>query len=308
MRSVSPKLQAWLVSFNEILRSLEQQNIPRTPSSAREGLAETTRTFVTHSPAIESVIDDLVDNIPVRIYHPRPEKLLPVIIYLHGGGHMAGSIEVYDPICKKIAHTTEHIVISVDYRLAPEHPYPAGLNDAYRVVEQIWALLDKNHIGAVKALTIAGDSGGGALCASICHRAQFDSNVSIDNQILIYPSLDYTMKQKSVQENGVGYLLEAKGMAWYFDHYFQHAEDRVIASPLYSNFTDALPRTLLVTAEFCPLRDEGKRYVSKLQQVGVEATNIHYPDMIHAFLNLEDLVQEECHTLYSSMAEFLYQP
>lgn len=305
MRHVSPKLQLWLASFNEMIQSLEAQNIPKTPAAAREGLAVTTQTYVTDYPDIAYITDDNVDGTAVRIYHPAPKENLPVMVYLHGGGHMAGSIEVYDPICRKIAHITNHIVISVDYRLAPESPYPIGLNDAYHVVSQVWKLLDKNAIEAKQGLTVAGDSGGGALTASICHRAQFDPNVEIDNQVLIYPSLDYTMREASVKENGVGYLLEENGMQWYFDNYFQNGEDRKEASPLHMEFTDALPRTLVVTAEFCPLKDEGQKYVSQVKQQGVEATGINYSDMIHGFLNLENLVREECNSLYSSIARFL---
>ncbi len=210
MRNVNPKLQLWLAGLNEILRSLEAQNIAPTPTAAREGFALTTQTHVTDYPPVAYITDDNVEGTPVRIYHPSPEERLPVMIYFHGGGHMAGSIEVYEPICRKIAKATNHIVISVDYRLSPENPYPAGLNDAYKIVENIWALLEKNGVEPEKKLTIAGDSGGGALSASICHKAQYDDNIKIDNQILIYPSLDYTMREKSVKENSKGYLLEEK--------------------------------------------------------------------------------------------------
>lgn len=309
MRQVSPKLQEWLKSFNILVTQLVESGFKATPTNAREGLANLTRDLVTEIPAVSWVQDDLVVggeySVPIRIYHPEPDKALPILVYYHGGGHMSGSVTVYDPICRKLALATQHIVVSVDYRLAPECPYPAGLNDAYSVVRHIWKTLDQRDISYLAMLSVAGDSGGGALTASVCAKAQFDPKVSIAKQVLIYPSLDYTMDTDSIIENGTGYLLHKEKIAWYFDNYFANGEDRKAASPLHQTVTAQLPETLLFTAEFCPLRDEGMLYCEKARQAGVEVEHYHFPDMIHTFINMENLVKQECELIYRKIGQFL---
>ncbi len=312
MTQVSPKLTPWLDNLNRLVARLVANGFKPTATNAREGLANLTRGLVSQVPEVPYIQDDLIGatpyKVPVRIYHPKPEQDLPVLVYYHGGGHMAGSVTVYDPICRKLALATQHIVVSVDYRLAPENPYPAGVIDAYNVVKGVWTMLDSRNIQYKKQLSIAGDSGGGALCASVAHLAQFDAGIEIKSQAMIYPSLDYTMGSASVNENAQGYLLEKGKITWYLDNYFQGGENRKAASPLYQDFTSELPETLVVTAGFCPLRDEGIAYVDKLQQVGVRAERLHFGDMIHAFMNMEDLVKEECEAVYTRFAEFLNRP
>ena len=309
MRQVSEKLQPWLENFNKQVAILVANGFKATATNAREGLANLTKGFVTSTPDIAWVADDLVlnteYNVPVRIYHPAPDTALPVIIYFHGGGHMAGSVTVYDPICRKLANATNHIVVSVDYRLAPECRYPAGVNDAYAVAEGIWATLDARQIKFKDTLNLVGDSGGGALVASVCAKAQFDPQVTIAKQVMIYPSLDYTMQSESMEQNALGYLLQKGKIAWYFDNYFSDSDDRVKASPLHGEFSAGLPESLIFTAEFCPLRDESLSYLEKLATVGVKTKHIHFDDMIHTFMNMEDLVPEECDSVYQSIAEFL---
>jgi acetyl esterase/lipase len=311
MTQVSPELRQWLDQFNPMMADLLAKGFKATPTNAREGLAALTFGLVTERPEIPWVQDDLVAtsaaacSVPVRIYHPAPEAELPVLIYYHGGGHMAGSVTVYDPICRKLALAARHIVVSVDYRLAPECPYPAGLTDAVQVAKNLWATLDGRRLNYQRRLAIAGDSGGGALCASLAHLAQYDAGVDIRRQALIYPSLDYTMSQPSVEENGTGYLLEKERIAWYFDNYFQHCENRKSASPLFMEFSAALPETLVVTAQFCPLRDEGAAYVAKVKATGPYVEHLHLGDMIHAFMNMENLAKTACATVYRRIAEFL---
>lgn len=309
MPQVSPELHQWLDQHNRLMAELLAKGFKATPTNAREGLAALTFGLVTERPEIAWVQDDLVTatayTVPVRIYHPAPEAELPVLIYYHGGGHMAGSVKVYDPICRKLALAARHIVVSVDYRLAPECPYPAGLTDAYQVVKNLWATLDGRKLNYQRRLAIAGDSGGGALCATVAHLAQYDAGVDIQRQILIYPSLDYTMTSPSVAENSTGYLLQKEKIAWYFDNYFQHCEDRKSASPLFMEFSAGLPETLVVTAEFCPLRDEGVAYAAKVKAAGPHVEHLHLDDMIHAFMNMEDLAKTACATVYRRIADFL---
>jgi acetyl esterase/lipase len=309
MRRPSPQLDAWLGVYNQTLEALLESGFQLTPANARKGLADLTRSLVTDRTAIPWIRNHRVEgprqDISVRIYHPRPDAQLPVLIYVHGGGHVAGSVEVYDPICRRMAKTVSHIVVSVDYRLAPEHPYPAGIEDVYAVAEGVWPTLDRCGVMYQKQLSIAGDSAGGALCATIAHKARHQPGMQIRHQVLIYPSLDYTMTLPSIKDNGRGYLLEAKRMEWYFNRYFQHDENRRKASPLHMKVFSHLPKTLVITAEFCPLKDEGITYAAQLQSQGVEARHLHFQGMIHAFLNMENLAPKACDRAYNAIGAFL---
>lgn len=306
---LSPKIQVWLENYNQTMENLRAEGFKPTPENTRKGLDELTRSLVTDGPIIPWIRDDHVDaphrSIPVRIYHPKPDVKRPVLVYYHGGGHMAGSIAVYDLICRKLAKAADHIVVSVDYRLAPEHPYPAGVEDAYVVAISVWETLDRNNLEYLKQLSIAGDSGGGALCATVAHKSQYESRLHIQHQILIYPSLDYTMASPSIDINGTGYLLEKSKIQWYFDHYFQHHEDRRKASPLYMATTAQLPETLVITAGFDPLCDEGAAYVEIIQSKGVVVKHLHFENMIHAFINMENLAKETCRSVYQAIGTFL---
>jgi acetyl esterase/lipase len=309
MKPLPPELAAWLQDFNELLAELERQGFVDTPESAREGLARLTAGLVSESPDLACVTDAQADGpagaIPLRIYQPDPDKARPLLVYLHGGGHMAGSIEVYDPICRKLALATGRVVVSVDYRLAPEHPYPAGLDDAEATLRQVFGLLEARGISFQRRLALGGDSGGGAMSATLAHRLQDDPEVDIEQQLLIYPSLDYTMRHASIEENGRGYLLHSDKICWYFDQYLQHGEDREAVSPLHMEFTSGLPETMLVTAGYDPLRDEGLAYLERLAKTGIAHRHLHFDEQIHAFLNLEDVTAAACREFYRSAGEFL---
>lgn len=311
MRNVSPKLKGYIDEFNSQLPQLLASGFKATATNAREWLANTTRQMVTDIPQIKGVWDDLVPTpgymVPIRIYHPAPDEARPVLIHFHGGGHMAGSVTVYDPICRKIAAATGHVVVTVDYRLAPECPYPAGVNDAYGVVKNIWPVLDARKLQYKRELSLVGDSAGGALVATVMEKAQFDRGIYLKRAVMIYPGLDYTLSCPSIEENAVGYLLQKAKIVWYYDHYFQNCENRKAVSPLFNEFTDRLPETLMVSAEFCPLRDENLLYLEKLKQAGIKTRHLYFKDMTHTFMNMENLVKEECQRVYQAMAEFLNQ-
>jgi acetyl esterase/lipase len=309
MRKVSPKLQGWLDDFNKAAAALIASGFKATPTNAREYLVNLTRNLVTDIPDVPLICDELVYSpewlIPVRIYVPKPDRELPVLVYFHGGGHMVGSVSVYDPICRKLALASDHIVISVEYRLTPENPYPAGEKDAYFAVKNIWPALDVRKIKYKKILNIGGDSAGGALTASVIHKAQFDHDLDIKKAVMIYPGLDYTMSYPSIDENAVGFLLQKAKIIWYYDYYFLQAQDRRAASPIFGTFTKGLPEIFLLSCEFCPLRDENRAYLKKLDEVGVKYTHLHFDDMLHTFLNMENLVKEECEKTYKAIGAFL---
>jgi acetyl esterase len=311
MRRPTPELVEWLAAYQSKMDALIADGFTPTPENTRKGLADLTR-LVTDHPTVAWIADDSIHaphgDIPVRIYHPAPHTALPVLVYFHGGGGMAGSVAVYDPICRKIALATHHIVVSVDYRLAPEHPYPAAVADGCAAVRQVWETIDRHDLLHRHRLSIAGDSGGGALCATVAHELQGRPESAIGHQVLIYPSLDYTMSYPSIETNGTGYLLEKEKIRWYFDHYFQNNEDRRKASPLFMTVSKGLPRTLVVTAEFCPLRDEGAAYVQRLKAQGIHAEQLHFDAMIHAFLNMEQVTWKACRAVYLAMGRFLANP
>ena len=156
-----------------------------------------------------------------------------------------------------------------------------------------------------RRLFIAGDSAGGALAATIVMESLNTAAPSIEKQVLIYPSLDYTLSTESVFGLGNGYLLEVEKIQWYFDQYFQNGEDRHKASPLFGPYSDHMPATLIITAELDPLRDEGFAYYRQVKDHGNDAVYREYAGMIHAFLNLETLVSHDTDDVYRSIASFL---
>ncbi|MCB1760093.1 MAG: alpha/beta hydrolase [Gammaproteobacteria bacterium] len=302
-------LQNWLDAFNGAKQLLLEKGFIATPSNAREALELITRRFVETAPEIPLVKDALVPGaghqVPVRIYHPAPGEALPLLIFAHGGGHMAGSLSLYDRIARRLTEASGHLLVSVDYRLAPECRYPAGLQDLVQVVEGIRPLLRQLQITAGDGLSLAGDSAGGALCASAAHHFQYRPDHPIDKLVLIYPSLDYTLSHPSTETLASGYLLERERILWYFDNYFPPLQDRRLASPLFMPADGRLPQTLLLTAEYCPLRDEGAAYVERLRTVGVQAELLPFDGMVHAFLNLESLVPDSCARAYREIGRFL---
>jgi acetyl esterase/lipase len=312
MHEISPKLAPWLIEFHSQLAAKKSTGFKPTIISAREALDNIVRTMIKETAAIAWVNDELIDGrdyaVPVRIYHPAPAEARPVIVFYHGGGGMAGSVSIYDPICRKLSATTGHIVVSVEYRLAPENPYPAGVIDAYAAARGVCKSLDNRRLPYTQVLSLIGDSAGGALASTVSARAQFDPSLNIANQILIYPSLDYTLRHASVVENGNDYFLTRDRLIWYFDNYFQHGEDRYLASPLFQQFFAKLPRTLIISAGFDPLRDEALEYVERLKKEGIQHQHVHLDDMVHAFLFMESMVQEECDSVYRTIANFLNSP
>jgi len=302
---VSDKLKPFLAQVNEAITQAKRDNVIVSPELVRTNLDKLSA-LVTLIPEINNisntVITDKTHQVPVRIYTPDSKEKLDVLLYFHGGGHMCGSVALYDPMCRKIALASNCIVISVEYRLAPEFPYPAGINDAQLVLENYTQVLTSFNFSS--QLYIAGDSAGGAICATLSMNNIDNEKVNIDKQILIYPSLDYTMSLPSISENGQGYLLESQKVAWYFDHYFQNKEDRKQLSPLFASIESKLPVTLIFTAGYDPLRDEGFAYVEKLKSGNTPVQHTHFKDMVHAFMNIEDLVQTECEQLFQEIGLF----
>lgn len=302
------RLQPLLSDLAKLAAVAREQNLPINAQLARDSLAMLTRTYVPVPVEELAVQDTLLSEsqpIKLRIYDPAPGQELPVCLYVHGGGHVAGSIEVYDPICRQLAVATQCVVVSVDYRLAPEHPYPAGLEDIVQVATHLLPRLRELGYAVKNDLTVAGDSAGGALAASLSALSLTQADLPVTRQVLIYPSLDYTLSQPSIRENAEGFLLETDKITWYFDCYFQQGEDRHDASPLFMG-TAGLPPTLLFSAGYCPLRDEAYAYAAQLREAGVHVTHWNFPAQVHAFLNLHSLVPDACLQVYQRIAQFIH--
>ena len=238
--------------------------------------------------------------IPLRVYRPVDEDGLPVLVYLHGGGFVVGDIESHDNVCSILANRMEALVVSVDYRLAPEHPFPAALEDAYAAVE--WAEEYAPDFGGdPDRLVVGGDSAGGNLTAGVTLLARDrEDGPDVDRQLLVYPAVapgDHD-ERSSFEENSEGYFLEADEMEWFSDCYVQdeiHARNEYLA-PLLVRDLSGLPPASVVTAGFDPLRDEGIEYAERLDEAGVDVVHRNYDDMIHGFASMTGVVStaESC--------------
>lgn len=231
-------------------------------------------------------------EIPVRIFlPPGAEYIHKVLIFFHGGGWVIGNIDSYSGICSHMARQTGHIVVSVDYRLAPEHRFPAAPEDCYKVAREIFmdsTLFDVKQ----EDITLIGDSAGGNLAAVVSLMARDRGEFLPSKQILIYPSTtsDHTKTSPfpSVHENGTDYLLTSKRLCDFMDLYINADEDLTnpYLAPLLAVDLSKQPKTLIITAEFDPLRDEGEAYGKKLVQFGNEAEVYRMTNALHGFIAL----------------------
>jgi acetyl esterase len=268
-----------------------------TPPATDEACAQFRRMFIlkaledrTSIPGLPNGVEtcDLTisQGLRARLYTPRRRsadpRLLPVVVYLHGGGWVAGSIATHDPFCRLLSEASGVIVASIEYRLAPEHRYPAALEDARTAVQ--WASEHATEWGGDPArLALGGDSAGANLAAVTAVRLAEGERLRA--LLLLYPVTDHpSANHGSYTENGTGYGIEANLMRWYWEQYAPGiSPDDPSASPLRLPNLPPLPPTLVTTAEYDPLRDEGIAYAERLQAAGVAVTHTHSPDMTHNF-------------------------
>ena len=230
-----------------------------------------------------SVKDHETGGAPVRVYRPAPDKNLPVFVVFHGGGWVIGSVDHFDVIARQVANASGAIVVSVDYGLAPEHPYPVPLDDCRRALE--WAVEHAYELGGdASRVAVGGDSAGGNL-AAVCALL---SPTPLALQVLIYPVCDCDFGTGSYISNGEGYLLDAEQMRWFFDCYTGGKTDPTDwrISPLRAPDLSRVAPALVITAEYDPLRDEGEAYAERLRAAGVAVEHRRYDGMIHGFFGL----------------------
>jgi acetyl esterase len=222
--------------------------------------------------------------IRIRLFRPAGEGTLPLVAYVHGGGWVLGSLDSFDPLCRALANASGALVASIDYRLAPEHPFPAAADDVRAAVR--WLAAGAAALGADGArLAIAGDSAGGNLAAVTARRLRDDGGPALRMQALIYPVCDSALNTGSYRENGSGFGLSAESMRRYWELYLDGADGRdQDASPLRAGELAGLPPAYVVTARHDVLRDEGEAYARALEAAGVPVTLRRYDGAVHGFI------------------------
>lgn len=231
--------------------------------------------------------------IAARLYVPEGSRAgpWPLLIYYHGGGYIRGDLDTHDSLCRVLAHETPCAVLSVDYRLAPEHRFPAAVDDALAVLRAVAADTARLGIDA-RRIAVGGDSAGGNIAAAVTLAARDEGGPEIRYQLLIYPVTDLTSATESKRLFSKGYLLNS--MPFYIASYLGPDGDGThpLASPLLAPDLTRLPPALVLTAGFDPLRDEGDAFAERLAAAGVEVEHVRYPDMIHGFVSLRGLLDE----------------
>ena len=260
-----------------------------TPVEARE---MTLRYYVPSEYPIFSRRDIDAGGVPARLYLPSAEKNLGLCIFIHGGGWVFHTLDDYDDVCRRLAMQSGHAVLSIDYRLAPEFPFPTPLEDCLKAAR--WARDNAASLGCdANRMVVCGDSAGGNLSTLVAQH----SGVEFKMQLLVYPATDARCVTESYRKNGQGFLLTAAAMDWFYGHYLSgsgstgsrpltgSAEDPLVSPLLASDAVLAkMPPTLVITAEYDPLCDEGEQYAQKLNALGVPTTCVRYNGQIHAFL------------------------
>jgi acetyl esterase len=275
-----------------------------TPGEAREQRAALLRP----SPEpIAEVRDVDANGVRARFYRPATTRSRGLLVWFHGGGWVLGDLESHDDLCRALANRGGFCVLSVDYRLAPEHPYPAAVDDARTAVA--WARDHATELGCDPFVAVGGDSAGGNLAAVVCNRPV----APVCFQVLIYPVTDARMSSASFTELATGYNLTASGMAWFYGHYLGTASspDDPEVSPLFEDDARlaSAPSAIVVTAECDPLRDEGAAYAARLADLGVATSHVRFDGQVHGFFSMfgllddarsaQALVAEAVHTAFA---------
>lgn len=253
------------------------------------------------SPTMERIEDRTIEGpggpLTVRIYTPPGEGTKSGIVYFHGGGWVLCSLDTHNSTCRELAEGTHSVVVSVDYRLAPEAKFPAAPNDCYAATKWVFEQADSLGIDANR-IAVAGDSAGGNLAAAVSLMARDsladrgEAVPKICHQLLVYPVTDSRLDYASYKENGTGYFLSSEMMRWFWHHYLENESDgeNPIASPLRAESLSGLPPATILTAEYDPLRDEGAALAERLKADGVPTLYTNYPGVFHGFFAMTEQV------------------
>jgi len=231
-------------------------------------------------------------EIPIRVYTPEGKAPFPVLVFIHGGGWVLCSLDSHDPPCRALANAVPCVVVSVDYRLAPEHKFPASADDAWTATKWVAAHAAELGVDAAK-LAVGGDSAGGNLAAVVALQARDAGAPKIGLQVLLYPVTDVGAETQSYRDLADGYMLTREGMRWFIAHYLgkpQDAEDWRASPARAKSFAGVAP-ALVITAGYDPLRDEGDAYAQKLRAAGVNVDQVSFGGMIHGFVPMGKLIE-----------------
>ena len=226
-------------------------------------------------------------EVPVRIYTPEGSGPFPVLVWFHGGGWVVGDLESADGVSRHLTVGSGFVVVSVDYRLAPETKFPGPAEDCYAATQ--WVAQNAASINAdAGKIAVGGDSAGGNLAAAVSLMARDRGGLSVGFQLLVYPVTDRDFSTVSYSQNGDDYQLTRDGMIWFWDHYLANAADAAnpYAAPLRAQDLEGLPPALVITAEYDPLRDEGEAFAHRLEAAGVPTACTRYDGMIHGFFGM----------------------
>jgi len=230
-------------------------------------------------------------EIPVRVYRPSDDPALPVLVWFHGGGWTIGSLETHDNTCRSLANAVGCIMVSVDYRLAPEHKFPAAVDDAFAATQ--WVAEHAAGLGGdPKRIAVGGDSAGGNLAAVVSLLARDAGGPELAFELLVYPVTDHEFESASMQENATGYFLELESMRWFYNQYLHDERDGADwrFSPARATDLSGLPPAFVITAEFDPLRDQGEAYARRLEEAGCAVEARRYDGVFHGFFGMRELI------------------
>lgn len=293
--SVHPQIAAALAALAEArLPAIETL----TPLQAREVFNAMSRARGGTPAAILKAEDRVAKaadlEVPVRVYWPEGSGMLPALIFFHGGGHVIGDLDTHDKVARNLCGLSGAIVVSVDYRLAPEHPFPAAVEDGWAAYE--WVRASGLDLGIdTSRLAVGGDSAGGNIAAVVALMARDAGHDDIRLQVLAYPVTDFTLGQDSYRRYAEGYgILTADAMRWFRDHYLAEPEQARDwrASPLFASDLGRLPPALVLTAECDVLSDEGAAYADALRAAGTFVDAREYRGMIHGFLPMAPAIDD----------------
>ncbi len=255
--------------------------------------------------AVESLLIEEGDSqLKAWLYRPSEKKKLPILVFFHGGGFTIGSLQSHDAVCRHLCVEADCLVLSVDYRLAPEHKYPAAIEDAWAAT--CWAVNNAKRLGGdPDRVAVGGDSAGGNLAAIVCLMAREAGDPQIAFQLLIYPLIDMTCSMPSHTTFANGYRLTRDLITWFYESYVSKDDDITHwrASPINAHSLAGLPPAYILSAGFDPLQDENKSYAYKLEAAGVPVVHSHYGDMIHGFYTMPGILDRAREALSESAAE-----
>ena len=281
---------------------LEQTASLGLPPLADQGAVKARRLNRLRAPSLAGELEEVAlikdgrlpgpgGQISYRLYSPAPDRTLPALLYVHGGGWVVGDLDTHDSVCRALARRAECVVLALDYRLAPENPFPAAVEDAWAGLN--WLRDHAADLGADPGrIAVGGDSSGGNLSAVLAQRARDRDGPKLAAQVLIYPVTDCDFDTASYRDAATGYGLTRDSMLWYWNQYLPDEARRVSpeASPLRAADLGGLPPALVITCKLDPLASEGAAYAEALRSAGVRVEHVNEPDMIHGYIRMNGVV------------------